>query len=321
MTMPNTPIDDQARDWIIRLRDPAFDRWEALELWLAADAGHAEAYHAMAVADADLDAIFAAEQAARPIPATAAPARGAAPRRRVAARAWFGSAVAASLAVVVGTALFERRADPYVIETPVGVTRAVVLADGSRLDINGGARIELDRRHDREAVLTRGEVLFSVVHDADRPFEIAVGGAKLVDIGTVFNVVREMGVTEVGVAEGAVVFNPAAEAVKLTAGRSLKAVDGAQKLQLSDRAPGDFGAWHRGQLVYDGDPLARVAADLARNLGVPVTADAAVAGRAFRGVISLGSRDPAVVMPGLGPLLDVSVVKAGGGWRLAKAIP
>jgi transmembrane sensor len=321
MTMPNSPIDDQALDWIIRLRDPAFDRWEAFELWLAADPAHADAYQAMAVADADLDAIFAAEPATpRPMPASNDPSPGLR-RRRIPARAWLGSAVAASLAVVVGTAVFERRADPYVIETPAGVTRVVVLADGSRLDINGGTRIELDRRHDREAVLTRGEVLFSVVHDANRPFEVAVGGARLVDVGTVFNVVREAGVTEVGVAEGAVVFNPELEEVKLAAGRGLRAVDGEQKLQLSDRAPGDFGAWRRGQLVYDGDPLARVAADLTRNLGVPVTADAAVAGRPFRGVISLGNRDPVVVMPGLGPLLDVSIVKQGGGWRLVKTLP
>lgn len=320
MTMPETPIADQALDWTIRLRDPAFDGWDAFETWLAASPAHADAYHAMAAADADLDAVFAAQPAPKlgaPRPLVAA----APPRRRAAPRAWFGTAIAASLAVLIGSAVYDRRADPYVIETPAGVTRAIVLADGSRLDINGGTRIELDRRHDREAVLTRGEVLFTVVHDARRPFEVAVGSAKLVDVGTVFNVVREAGVTDVGVAEGAVVFNPAAEAVQLTAGRGLKAVDGAAQIQLSDRAPADFGAWRRGQLVYSGEPLARVAADLARNLGVPVTADAAVAGRPFRGVISLGNRDPATVMPGLGPLLDATVVEVDGGWRLAKALP
>ena len=313
MTMTTGAINAQAIDWIILLRDPGFDGWEAFEAWLAADPAHADVYQAMAVADADV----AATLADAPVPLR--PAAPVPVRRCIPARRWLGGAIAASLAVVTSYAVFERRAEPYVIETAAGVTRSLVLADGTRLDINGGTRIELDRKHVREAVLTRGEVLFSVVHDAGHPFQVAVGDAKLVDVGTVFNVVREAGVTNVGVVEGAVVFNPASDAVRLAAGHGLRAADGSGKIVVSERSAADFGAWRTGQLVYAGEPLADVAADLARNLGVPVVAAADVGGRPFRGVISLGSRDAEKVMPGLAAVLDVHVERHAAGWRLTKA--
>lgn len=308
-------INDAALDWVIRLRDPGFNGWEAFEAWLAADAAHAEAYHATAVADADMAAMVASLP--RPVPVVLAPPPVS---RRRALRPWFGGAIAASVAAIAGVAMLQSRPDPYIIETPAGVQRSVTLADGTQLDLNGGTRLLLDRREPRQAVLTRGEVVFTVVHDDRHPFRVEVGRASLVDVGTIFNVARSGPLTTVAVSEGAVVFNPDGEAVRLAAGRSLRAVDGIGTLVVANTPPETIGSWRRGRLFYDGAPLSDVAADLSRNLGLSIIADPQVAGRPFRGVINLGdsrSAPPA----GLGPLLGVRIVRQGNDWRLVAESP
>lgn len=304
-------ITDAALDWVIRLRDPGFDAWEAFETWLSADPAHANAYQAMAAADADMAAIVSAIPQPRPLVSSQ-------PRRNL--RPWFGGAIAASLAAVAGFAVLQTRPDPYVIETPAGTPRSVTLADGTRLDLNGGTTLLLDRRQPRRAVLANGEVVFTVVHDDRRPFRVDVGMASLIDVGTIFNVSRAGPLTTVAVSEGAVVFNPDREAVHLPAGRSLRAVDGARSLLVANTPTATIGSWRKGQLFYQGAPLSDVAADLSRNLGLTIIADPAIAARPFRGVISVadgGQAPPA----GLGALLGVQVVRDGEKWRLVQKSP
>ncbi|WP_426162789.1 FecR family protein [Sandarakinorhabdus sp. DWP1-3-1] len=311
--------NDAALDWVIRLRDPDFEGWEAFEAWLAADPANADAYQAMAVADADIARVVAAVP--RPAaPARARPLASIMPPRRPVSRRWFGAAIAASVAAAAGFAVLQSRPEPYVIKTPAGMPRSIVLADGTRADLNGGTRLLFDRREPRRAELAQGEVVFTVVHDAAQPFRVVVGEATLLDVGTVFNVARSGPLTTVAVSEGAVVFNPDRDAVQLPAGRTLRAVDGAGTVTVAEAPTATMGSWRQGRLFYDGAPLSEVAADLSRNLGLVITADPAIAGRPFRGVIALGNRQ-AAPPPGLGPLLGVRVVQDGKTWRLAAATP
>ncbi len=50
----------------------------------------------------------------------------------------------------------------------------------------------------------RGEALFTVVHEANRPFEVVAGGERIRDLGTRFNVYAEPGRVVVAVLEGQV---------------------------------------------------------------------------------------------------------------------
>jgi transmembrane sensor len=313
---PTDVIEAEALDWVIRLQDARFDGWEAFETWLAADPAHAAAYQALAIADQDAAAMVAALPAPR-----AAPAPQAQPLTR---RRWIGAAIAAALVGITSYTAFDRRTAPYVIETPAGVSRSITLVDGSQVAMNGGTRLRLDHENERDVRLEHGEALFTVVHNARQPFAVAVGDTTVVDVGTVFNISRDNGVTQVGVVEGSVIYDPDNAAVTLPAGRQLRATDGNARIILSNGKPADFGAWHDGRLVYAGVPIGTVAADLARNLGVAVTADASVANKPFRGVISLGSagsRDAGAIMAGLGPLLDVRITRNGPGWRLSAPTP
>ena len=73
--------------------------------------------------------------------------------------------------------------------------------------------------------------------------------------------------------------------------------------------------WRQGRLSYSNATVAEVAEDLARNLGLEVTADASVAGQRFSGVIVL-DRDPQRVLQRVSALLEVQARQQGEGWLL-----
>lgn len=294
---------DQAVIWAVAVNDPGFADWDGFTAWLEADAAHAEAYdHAVLAAEAADTGLIAPEPLPMPAPARAPVIRQPVPRRRV--MQWLGGAVAASLVAVAGVQVFQDRAQPYAVETGAGETRVIALADGSKVALNGGTRVMLDKADARVATLERGEALFTVVHNDSDPFVVHAGAAEIVDLGTVFNVVREPHETRVAVAEGLVAYNPKAENVRLRPGQTLVDADGIVRVGRAEVA--DIGGWRTGRLVYDAAPLSAVAADLARATGTRVTVDQAIATRPFTGVISLPA-DRAGFVAGLGPLLDVEV--------------
>lgn len=185
MNRPRITIEDEAIGWVIRQRDPGFADWDSFMLWLEEDSMHAQVYDEMALADRDM-ASYAAP-APKPLAPPARHDGGYRPSRR-GALGW--GAVAASLVAFAGYSLLVPASAGYAVETKAGERQSVALADGSRIDLNGGTRLMLDRENPRFAQLERGEALFTVVHDETRPFIVKTGGATLTDAGTAFNVVR-----------------------------------------------------------------------------------------------------------------------------------
>jgi transmembrane sensor len=302
-----TDLDHAALEWVVRTGDPAFTDWEAFTAWLEASPEHAQAYHALS-ADAEAMTLALLKRDSRAT--RAASARTPLHRRR-----WIGGAIAAALVGVIGLRAYDMRAQPYAIETAAGQIRVIPLADGSRVTLNGASRITLDRGDPRSATLERGEALFDVRHNADDPFEVAVGQDRLVDLGTRFDVVRTAGVTKVAVAEGAVMFNPDGEQVRLAPGQALRSADGEERYQLAQVDAATVGGWKAGRLDYAGSPLGEVAADIERATGTRLALDPALAARPFRGTILL---DGVAQNPErLGPLLNVRMTRSGDHWTLA----
>lgn len=304
-------IEEQAIGWVIRTRDPDFVGWDEFTEWLERDPAHGRAYSELAAADAEL----AGELVAAPPP----PRPILAPERRgllhPSRRSFVGWAVAASLLGIIGYAAFPPGSSPYAIETAAGARRTVTLADGSRIDLNGATRLMLDRENPRLATLERGEALFTIVHDEARPFIVEAGEATLMDAGTVFNVVRTEQALEVAVSEGEVVYNPEAEQVSLRPGRALRAFEGEAQLWVGDAAPQSIGSWRDNLLVYSGAPLTTIAADLSRNVGVPVSVDRPLSARPFSGVIRLeGEADQ--IVPQAAALAGAEARRTEQGWIL-----
>lgn len=311
MTQAETEDRIAAVDWVIRLRDPAFADWDVFTVWLEAAPHHAALYDHAALADRDIGDMLA------PTALPASSNDNAVPLRGTRRRAWAGwSAAAAAIMVAVGSyPLLDRGDSTYAVATAPGEQRTVTLADGTRIEMNGGSRLTLHRADTRLASLDSGEATFSVVHDAARPFTVETGGDRIQDVGTIFNVARGADTTEVGVAEGAILYNPGGEAVQLKAGQTLRVSSREKRIVLGTAAPASIGTWRHGRLVYRDARIAQVAADVSRYLGVTVTADPTVASRTFDGVIIL-DRDPRRLLARLAPLLDVAARPSEQGWRL-----
>jgi transmembrane sensor len=304
-------IEARAIDWVIAQRDPNFADWDAFADWLAEDPAHAAAYDVVALLDADLEAL--------PVrPAAPVAANDEAHNVRPSRRAWFGGAIAAALVAAITVPNIGLFGDPNRIQTAPGEHRTLELADGSRIEINGGSIVTLDEERPRFARLESGEAMFHVVHRESDPFVVETGGAQLVDLGTAFNVVRRDRATSVAVSEGIVVYNPHRDNVRMVAGEGIEARDGDEKAPAVRKLDSStIGGWRSGQLVYADTPLSVVAGDLGRTAGISVSLAPEAADLPFRGVLVIGA-DKARAVADLAALSGTRAERRGDGWVLIR---
>lgn len=305
-------IEERALAWHLRLRDADVVDWQEFTAWLAQDPAHNDAYEAVALRDAQLDEVL--PQASFPEAATEAQASAqdaqTAPRNRL---RWLALAASVAFAVFLSVRFLVPGADSYAIETKPGETRTIALADGGAIVVNGGTRIVLDREDERIAELVRGEAHFTVVHDAADPFIVTIGDSRLVDVGTVFNVVRQGGDLRVAVAEGEVRYE-GVESVDLAAGQAMhRMADGT--IEVTRQRIDAIGGWVDGTLVYDRAPLADVAADLTRTTGIAVDLAPGLEQRRFSGVIQTRG-DPASLRDRVAAVLGLTVDANEAGWTV-----
>jgi transmembrane sensor len=306
MSATSTEIEREALAWLVRINDPAFDQWDDWDRWLAADERHAETYWRLAEAEADaVEALKSAPR--RSVASVVARRTFAFPRR---------PAIAAALAVLVLGGLWftwSARPQPWSIETAPGEQRTVVLADGSRVSLDGATRLTLDRRDPRDVTLAAGRALFEVVHDDRDPFRVDVGDTTLTDLGTTFDVTRLSGGTRVSVSDGVVRVDQDGASATLNPGDSVLATP--RGLERRSLPPEEVAGWREGRLSYTDETLAVVAQDLERALNRPVRVSPLLSDRRFSGSLSTRAA-PADLKARLSRLLGVSIVEDGEGWRL-----
>ncbi|RKF18945.1 iron dicitrate transport regulator FecR [Altericroceibacterium spongiae] len=309
-------IREEAIGWAVRTGDPAFADWDDFTEWLERNPAHAAIY----------DSVMAQmDEAAEALPALPAqadndeialprqngdPAAPATTRRR-----WLGGGIALALVAALGSVgLWQMQSGPRVIETGPGEIRMVDIDDGSRIALAGDSAIRLDADHPRQVTLERGQALFTVRHDASRPFEVAVGADRLRDLGTVFDVRLVDGTLRVAVSEGAVMFNPDEQKVPLSPGQQLTSESGSAAYRVASIPLAQVGEWREGRLTFSDAPLRDVAADLSRATGQTFTVTRNMAGRRISGSVLI---DPVREDPeSLGPLLGVKIVPAVQGWSI-----
>ena len=305
-----TGIEARAIDWLVRQRDPAFADWDRFADWLAENPAHAEVYDVLASLDRDLDALPLATKPSVVI-------RHESPRRP-SRRMWFGGAIAAALVAVVAVPQLDLFGTSDRIETAAGEHRSITLADGSTIEVNGASVVELDRDRPRFARLASGEAMFHVVHREGDPFVVEAGAARVVDLGTAFNIVRRDRRTSVSVSEGVVLYNPDRDKVRVEAGQAIDAGD-------SDTTPptvrpidvANVGGWRTGLLVYNDAPLTVVAEDLKRTAGIEVSIAPGAEGQSFRGALIV-DKDRARTVADLAALSGTSAERRGDGWVLTR---
>lgn len=302
---PITVAKEQATAWHVRLLEATPETWMEFTAWLEASPDNALAYDGVALADAALG---------EALPARMLAVNDNAPgwRRHLRRALPLVTAVAAALVAAVVLDPMALRHDPYSVATARGQSRTVTLDGGTTITLNGDSRVTLDRRNPRVATLMRGEAAFNVVHDAANPFTLTAGDSTLRDVGTVFDVTRDDGRLKVAVAEGAVMFNPAREAVLLNAGTTL-VQGGGGRLTIGQTDPAAVAAWRTGRLVYRDAPVGEVVADVMRATGVHIDVSPDLAQRPFSGVIVV-DHDGSQMIERLRALLAVDARPRAGGW-------
>ncbi len=231
--------------------------------------------------------------------ATQAPPVAEPPRRR-----WLlPAAIAAALsliAVAAGAWFTMQRSVWQEFATDYGGFEKVVLDDGSvvHLNTNSAMRVRIAADH-RQVVLDRGEALFKVAHDPNRPFDVEAAGTTVRAVGTEFSVrVRAANEAQSGggtdvevlVKEGRVAIDPPKRELEraavlpsststLSAGETVTIT--SNHVHVEKVAEADVSrklSWTEGRLWFERQRLADVVAEFNRyNRRQMVIADPAIA--------------------------------------------
>lgn len=229
-------------------------------------------------------------------------------------------AAAAAFAVVIAPEFATARTETYT--TAKGERRTLELADGSRIDLNGGTHLTVTlARTSRHVVLDRGQAVFDVAHGPDRPFTIAAGDRTVRVVGTQFDVRRLDGKLSVTVARGAVEVRPAdgaaGKAYRLRPGQRLDHQEGAEVARVAAAEPAEVLGWREGRVVYRDQPLSEVVADLNQQFSAPIRIeDPALAATPISGVLVLDNQD--AVIRRLALLVPIRAVRSDAGLILRR---
>ncbi|CAN7343026.1 FecR family protein [Brevundimonas sp. LjRoot202] len=279
----DTAVEKEAAFWFARLRSDELGEEDRVRFsrWLAADTAHVSAYADYQGLWSDLDEVAATG----PILAMRREALKATRRPSRARPRWvpMGAIAAGVAAVLVGgwillqsPALVPQaasRSAPATYRTEVGERSSITLADGSVVQLNTDSVLEVNYIGERRDLrLLRGQALFEVAHDRNRPFVVEAGGQTITALGTAFDVRVGAGETRVTLVEGRIevkrvngttLFPVAPEVRKLTAGEQLVAIEERPfVVRMADLEKAV--SWREGRVVFSDEPLAEVIEEINR---------------------------------------------------------
>ncbi|UDF32516.1 UNVERIFIED_ORG: FecR family protein (plasmid) [Roseateles sp. XES5] len=254
-------------DWLLRLKDKpqCHETADGLQAWLQHSEDNRAAWQAalrtwallgeIKPQHADLWPARVTENVL-PLPA----------RRRGRWAAGLAFAVAATVAAVFAAPALLLRLQADVM-TATGESRTVTLADGSQVNLSGGSAIGVDiTPEERRVRLLSGEAFFDVAHDAARPFTVEAGEARVVVLGTAFDVALDPSSTTVQLARGVVGLSGAATStVAEMAPGDMATVDHDTGEITRETVPvGEIAAWRNGLLFVNNVTVESVVARLQR---------------------------------------------------------
>lgn len=270
-------IDEIATDWLLRLNESDADSqdFEAFNEWCAQAPKHREAFNRVAGLWSDLESIEATISGEDTdnivaFPAAPVPDANPAPRTRKTSRtAWAGAIAACITCIAVISAL---QAPSYYADykTAAGEQSVIHLEDGSIGYLNTDTALDVSIGPEgRRIHLLKGEALFEVTKDPERPFEVKAHAGRSTALGTAYAVRTDsrFGETSVTVTEGTVSVHTAARESARTI------VKGGQQIRYSDDGslgpvtrinPENALAWRRGLVSFDNLPLKDALAEINR---------------------------------------------------------
>ena len=334
--VPLTPMEIAA-DWVDEFAALTPERRDELRLWLQASEENAAAFARIQKTMRDvslLEAVEGVQASTQPTFGAPQPRRGARTKVRApnASRRLNRTLIGAGAALAAGAVLLavvspSLRPSPGMSEpvqerayaTAVGARSDVALSDRSVVHLNADTRLTvLFSKGARDVRLDRGEAMFDVAHNSAQPFNVAVGGVTVTDVGTVFDVERVMDATEVRVFQGAVsVASPGAPKRALQKGDWLR-LDPRHDAVQGRFDPAAYQNWRTDWLQAENMPLKYAIVRLNRYSPEKIALDDASKGDvALTGRFDLRNTDATLTM--ISALLKLKTVRKGSELHLEDA--
>ncbi|MFK0035818.1 FecR domain-containing protein [Pseudomonas monteilii] len=201
--------------------------------------------------------------------------------------------------------------------TAVGERRTVMLADGTRMQLNTHSAVDVVFTDSQRLIrLVQGEIFIETGADEGAPggrrsFWVHTAQARLQALGTAFAVRQDASTTRLAVEQSRVLIHQAGNQQLVTAGEQYSiSAAGSRKLPVGDM---DASAWTRGQLVARSMPMHALVDELARYQSGWLACAPQVAGLPVSGVFQLDDIDRA--LDALGESLPVRVERFTRFWR------
>jgi transmembrane sensor len=145
----------------------------------------------------------------------------------------------------------------------------ITLKDGSAVLLNANSSlISSQRLRSREILLVQGEALFTIKHEM-RPFIVKVDRARILDIGTVFNIIKWNDSFVTTVTEGEIEIYTGETKQRLVTGSSIKVTgDVAGTPYAADLEM--ITAWQSGKIMFNGTALKEAVSQIQRYRKAPI---------------------------------------------------
>lgn len=208
-------------------------------------------------------------------------------RTKLATHYWWQIGVAAVIVTLLVVNLFSPCTAPISeaeelaynsVIVPFGQRASVILADGTRINLNAGSTLRYPARFTGQTrnVDLEGEGFFKVAHDSSHPFIVKTKMLNVKVLGTMFNLrAYTSEQTEVTLTEGKVEVESNDQANKITMrprDQVLYSEDNGMVLKQDMNTDFIF-SWIKGEGVYVNKLLAEICADLERRFNVSITLD------------------------------------------------
>ena len=217
-------LEDTAIKWFMRMKgaDTEHPDRSRFEAWLMSDISHQQAYSEVEQLWSRFDKTSEVKQLASAMDKLQSTQN----RSKLKVVGAVFSVVVALTAGLLGYHTWQNQPTmEMVAKVEVGEIKAQQLEDGSRLTLNANSDVEITySRRQRLIKLKRGEVIFDVAPDANRPFIVDSGQAKVTVLGTRFAVNNFSTFVRVSVDHGRVKIEPQGESANALA--PLLLVDG-----------------------------------------------------------------------------------------------
>ncbi len=188
------------------------------------------------------------------------------------------AASVAGLLLMAGIAYFILNKEQMQLYTTEAIQkRTVILPDGSLVTLNGGSSISFKAGDARREVLLDGEAYFDVKHDPEKPFYVNTSQIEIKVLGTAFNVKSYAG-------------DDAVETTLIRGKVTVRNLSGPEKNEEIELIPNQQAvfdkttlllnkagveketgtAWHKGNLVFEDEPIQNILEELGKWYGVNI---------------------------------------------------